>query len=78
MNHSYSVQNGFGGRVNTQLAQVSAGVLLNGVVKIAVSRGFGPSQVFTDSTSMAQRKVNNFQSWSVAIAYQSSSNGKNK
>lgn len=72
-NHTYAVQNGFGGRVNYQLAQVSAGILINGVVKIAASRGFGPSQKYIDSSSMVQKVVNNFQTWSVAIAYQSSS-----
>lgn len=78
MNHSYSAQYGFGGRVNSQIAQVSAGILLNGVVKIAAYRGFGPSQKYVDSTSMAQKTVNNFQTWSIAIAYQSSGSGKSK
>jgi hypothetical protein len=70
MNHSYSIQNGFGGRVNSQIAQVSAGILINGVVKIAAYRGFGPSQSYIDSTSMAHTTVNNFKTWSIAIAYQ--------
>jgi hypothetical protein len=60
MNHSYSVQNGFGGRVNSQIAQVSAGILLKGVARIAVYRGFGPSQQYIDSTSMVQKTANNF------------------
>jgi hypothetical protein len=76
--HSYSVTNGFGGRVNNQIAQVSAGILINGVVKIAASRAFGPSQTYIDSTSMAQKTINNFQTWSIAIAYQSSGAGKTK
>jgi hypothetical protein len=76
MNHSYSVENGFGGRVNSQIAQLSAGILINGVVRLAAYRGFGPSQRYIDSTTMAQKTVNNFQTWSVAIAYQSS--GKSK
>ena len=70
MNHSYSIQNGFGGRVNSQIAQVSAGILINGVVKIAAYRRFGPSQSYIDSTSMAHATVNNFKTWSIAIAYQ--------
>jgi hypothetical protein len=78
MNHTYSLENGFGGRINSQLGQVSAGVLLNGVVKLAVSRGFGPSQKYIDSTSMAQKVTNNFQTWSIGIAYQSSGSGKAK
>jgi hypothetical protein len=76
MNHSYSIQNGFGGRINSQIAQVSAGILLNGVAKIAVYRGFGPSQQYIDSTSMVQKTANNFQTWSIAIAYQKSGSGK--
>lgn len=75
-NHSYSVGNGFGGRVNYQLAQLSAGVLVNGVIKIAAYRGFGPSQKFIDGTAKTQKIVNNFQTWSIAIAYQSSSGKK--
>ncbi len=73
MNHAYSIQNGFGGRINSQLAQVSGGVLLNGVVKIAAYRGFGPSQRYIDSTTMTQKTMNNFQTWSVAISYQKKS-----
>jgi hypothetical protein len=76
MNHSYSEQNGFGGRINSQIAQVGAGFLLNNVVQIAAYRGFGPSQVYVDSTSMAQKTVNNFQTWSVGIAYQKSNSSK--
>jgi hypothetical protein len=78
MNHSYSVQNGFGGRVNSQIAQVGAGILINGVARIVVYRGFGPSQRYTDSTTMATTSVNDFNKWSVGIAYQSSGSGKSK
>jgi hypothetical protein len=78
MNHSYSVQNGFGGRVNSQIGQVGAGILISGVAKIAVYRGFGPSQRYTDSSTMATSSVNDFNKWSVAIAYQSSGSGKSK
>jgi hypothetical protein len=76
--HSYALGNGFGGKVNNQIAQVSAGILINGIVKIAASRAFGPSQTYIDSTSTVQKTVNNFQAWSIAIAYQSSSAGKTK
>ncbi|MFZ0318309.1 MAG: hypothetical protein WAL56_04210 [Candidatus Sulfotelmatobacter sp.] len=78
MNHTYSEQNGFGGRVNTQIAQVSAGILFSGNVRLAASRGFGPSQKYIDSTSMIQKTANDFQTWSIAIAYQSSGAGKTK
>jgi hypothetical protein len=70
--HSYAVANGFSGKVNNQIAQVSAGILINGIVKIAASRAFGPSQTYIDSTTTAQKAINNFQTWSIAIAYQSS------
>jgi hypothetical protein len=78
MNHSYSLQNGFGGRVNSQIGQVGAGILISGVARIAVYRGFGPSQRYTDSSTMATTPVNDFNKWSVAIAYQSSGSGKSK
>jgi hypothetical protein len=78
MNHTYSVQNGFGGRINTQLAQVTAGVLLKGTVNIAASYGFGPSQRYIDSTTMATTSINNFNKWSVALSYQTSSSSKTK
>jgi hypothetical protein len=78
MNHSYSVQNGFGGRVNSQIAQVGAGILISGVARIAVYRGFGPSQRYIDSSTTATTAVNDFNKWSVAIAYQSSGSGKSK
>jgi len=65
--HSYAVSNGFRGTVNNQIAQVSAGILINGIVKIAASRAFGPSQTYIDSTTMAQKTINNFQTWSIAM-----------
>ncbi len=69
---TYSTQNGFG-KTNYQLGQVGGGILISGIAKIAAFYGFGPSQVYIDSTSMTQKKVNNFNTWSVAIAYQSKS-----
>jgi hypothetical protein len=69
--HRYARDYGFGNDVNNGIGQISAGVLISGVAKIAVSRAFGPSQTFIDSTSMALTKVNNFKSWSFGISYQS-------
>ena len=69
--HDYSRDYGFGGHVNRPIGQVSAGILINNVAKISVSRGFGPSQTYIDSTSMLQRTVNNFKSWSIGVTYQS-------
>jgi hypothetical protein len=40
------------------------------VAKISLSRAFGPSQTYMDSTSMIQTKVNNFKAWSFGITYQ--------
>jgi hypothetical protein len=68
----YARDYGLGHRLNNAIGQVSVGILINGVAKIAVSRGFGPSQTYIDSTSMAQTTVNNFKSWSFGITYQSS------
>jgi hypothetical protein len=70
--HGYARDYGFGNAVNSAMGQVSVGILMYGVAKISVSRGFGPSQSYIDSTSMAHTNVNNFKSWSVGISYQSS------
>jgi len=69
--HGYAREYGFGKNVNNGIGQVSAGMLVTGVVKIAVSRSFGPSQTYIDSTTTNQTTVNNFKSWSFGIAYQS-------
>jgi hypothetical protein len=69
--HDYARDYGFGNQVNNGLGQISAGILINNVAKIALSRAFGPSQTYIDSTSMAQTTVNNFKSWSFGITYQS-------
>jgi hypothetical protein len=69
--HGYARDYGFGNNVNNGIGQISAGILISGVAKIAVSRAFGPSQTFIDSTTMALTKVNNFKAWSFAISYQS-------
>jgi hypothetical protein len=69
--HGYARDYGFGKRVNNDIGQVSTGILINGVAKVSVSRAFGPSQTYIDSTTMAQTTVNNFKAWSFGIAYQS-------
>lgn len=71
--HGYARDYGFGPRVNNDLGQVSAGILITNVAKISVSRAFGPSQTYMDSTSLAKTKVNNFKAWSFGITYQSAS-----
>jgi len=70
--HDYARDYGFGSQVNNGVGQISAGVLITNVAKISVSRAFGPTQTYIDSTSMAQTKVNNFKAWSFAITYQTS------
>ena len=69
--YGYARDYGFGKRVNNDIGQVSLGILINGVAKISVSRAFGPSQTYIDSTTMAQTTINNFKAWSFGIAYQS-------
>lgn len=71
MSHDYARDYGFGTHIHNGVGQISFGILLNGVAKISVSRGFGPSQTYIDSASMAQKTVNNFKSWSVGVTYQS-------
>lgn len=71
MSHGYARDYGFGSQVNNGIGQVSFGILINGVAKITVSRAFGPSQTYMDSTTMLQTTVNNFKAWSFGIAYQS-------
>jgi hypothetical protein len=68
--HGYARDYGFGNNVNAGVGQVSAGILINGVAKIAVLRAFGPSQTYLDSTSLAPVTVNNFKAWSFGITYQ--------
>jgi len=68
--HGYARDYGFGHRVQNDLGQVSVGILINGVANIVVSRAFGPSQTYIDSTSMTQKTVNNFKAWSFGVTYQ--------
>ncbi len=69
--HGYARDYGFGNNVSNGVGQVSAGILVSGVAKIAVSRAFGPSQTYIDSTTKTQTTVNNFKAWSFGITYQS-------
>jgi Fibronectin type III domain len=70
MSHGYARDYGFGNNVNHGIGQISAGILISGVATIAVSRAFGPSQTYIDSTTTTQTTVNNFKSWSFGITYQ--------
>jgi len=70
MSRGYSKDYGFG-QMNYGLGQIVFGILINGVAKITVSRAFGPSQSYMDSTTMAKATVNNFKAWSFGITYQS-------
>jgi hypothetical protein len=69
--HGYARDYGFGNRVHNDIGQISVGILINGVANISVSRAFGPPQIYINSTSMTQAKVNNFKAWSFGITYQS-------
>ncbi|HET9790707.1 MAG TPA: hypothetical protein VFR08_05345, partial [Candidatus Angelobacter sp.] len=69
--HAYARDYGFGTDVNNGIGQISGGILISGVAKIAVSWAFEPSQTYTDSTSMKVVNANNFKYWSFGISYQS-------
>jgi len=69
MSHGYQRDYGFS-QVSNGAGEVSAGILVSGVAKIAVSRGFGPSQAYTDSVSNKSTSTNNFKAWSFGITYQ--------
>jgi hypothetical protein len=69
--HGYARDYGFGNRVNNDIGQVTAGIMITNVSKISISRAFGPSQTYIDSTTMTQTKINNFKAWSFGITYQS-------
>jgi Fibronectin type III domain len=76
MSRGYARDYGFGNQINNGIGQISFGILINGVAKITVSRAFGPSQTYIDSTTKAQTTVNNFKAWSFGIAYQTPSPAK--
>lgn len=67
MSHGYARDYGFGTHVNNGIGQLSAGFLINNVAKTAVSRSFGPSQTYIDSTSNASTTTNYFKAWSLSI-----------
>lgn len=71
--HSYARDYGLGNNVSSGLGQISAGILISGVARVVVSRGFGPSQTYIDSTSSLPKTVNNFKAWSFGLVYQSPS-----
>jgi len=67
---------GFAGNQNNGIGLVVFGIVLNGVARISVSRGFGPSQTYMDSTTMIKTSVNNFKAWSIGVTYQSATPSK--
>jgi hypothetical protein len=69
--HAYARDYGLGNNVNNAVAQVSTGIVVNGVARIVVSRAFGPSQTFINSATNTLTTVNSFKSWSFGIVYQS-------
>jgi hypothetical protein len=76
--HTYINDYGIANPSNA-LSQVAAGVILNGVAKIAFSKAFGPSQTYIDGTIMPLPTTpvtkNNFKTWSFELSYQSAAPG---
>jgi hypothetical protein len=70
--HGYARDYGFGNAVHIAMGEVSAGIVLDTVATITVTRGFGPSQSYIDNTGMVpvHMNVNNFKTWSLGITYQ--------
>jgi hypothetical protein len=64
---------------SNRLGQVAAGIIINGVAKLAFSKAFGPSQTFFDGTvtptPTTPITVNNFKAWSFELSYQSAAPG---
>jgi hypothetical protein len=60
---------------SNRLGQLSAGILLNGVAKLAFSKAFGPPQTYYDGTitptPTTATTINNFKAWSFELTYQS-------
>lgn len=75
MSRGYANDYGFSSMHNG-LGQISFGIVLNGVARITVSRGFGPSQTYMDNTTKLKTTVDNFKSWSFGIVYQSATPAK--
>jgi hypothetical protein len=74
--HGYARDYGFGNAVHNAMGQISAGILMNDVATITISRGFGPKQSYIDNTGATPvaRYVNNFKTWSLGITYQPKAN----
>ncbi len=68
--HGYALDYGIP-NVSNGLGQISAGIVVNNVVSVAASRGFGPTQTFTNSATNLPMTINNFKAWSIGITYQS-------
>lgn len=72
--HDYGIA-----KVSNSLGQVSAGVILNGVAKVAFSKAFGPSQTYFDAATTpapaSPTTINNFKTWSFELSYQSAAPG---
>jgi hypothetical protein len=64
---------------SNRLGQLSAGVLLNGVAKLAFSKAFGPPQTYFDGTvtptPTKTTTINNFKALSFELTYQSAAPG---
>ena len=75
MSRGYANDYGFK-NMNNGIGQLSFGVVINGVARITVSRAFGPSQTYMDSTTKAVTTLNNFKAWSFGIVYQSATPSK--
>ena len=58
--HSYARNYNFGPRLSHSIAELSAGILINGIGRVSISRAFGPRQDSTD----------NFKSWSFTLTHQ--------
>jgi hypothetical protein len=76
--HQYIRDYGIANASN-RLGQVSAGILLNGVAKLAFSKAFGPPQTYINGTvtptPTTTTTVNNFKSLCFQLTYQSAAPG---
>jgi hypothetical protein len=76
--HSYIRDYGIASPEN-RLGQISGGVILNGIAKLAFSRAFGPSQTYLDGTATptptTPTSINNFKTLSFELSYQSPAPG---
>jgi hypothetical protein len=70
--HGYARDYGFGKRVSSGVGQLVIGAMLTKIATITISRGFGPSQIYIDSTSTSvlPTRVNTFKAWSFGLTYQ--------